>query len=127
MFALSPIHIAGTDRTGSHLWLAEALATLGLVLVVFGSIRTGRSASVAYAVAGYITAAYWFTSSTSFANPAVTIARMLSDTFTGIAPTSVPPFLVSQVVGGTLGLLLVRFLFPATDGTSDPLTQETSA
>ena len=80
------------DRTGGGLWLGEVVATLGLVLVIFGSLRSGRADTVAFAVGGYIAAAYWFTSSTSFANPAVTVARMLSDTFAGIAPSSVPAF-----------------------------------
>jgi glycerol uptake facilitator-like aquaporin len=112
MFDLEPVSVATRDRTGAGLWLGEVVATLGLVLVVFGSLRTARVESVAYAVGGYIAAAYWFTSSTSFANPAVTVARMFSDTFAGIAPASVPPFVLMQLVGGVLGLLLVRLLFP---------------
>lgn len=112
MFDLDAVSISGTDRSAGHLWLAEVVATLGLVLIVFGSIRAGRADTVAYAVAGYITAAYWFTSSTSFANPAVTVARMLSDSFAGIAPASVPPFLLAQVAGGVLALGLVRLLYP---------------
>ena len=88
------------------------VATLGLVLVVFGSLRAARVETVAFAVGGYIAAAYWFTSSTSFANPAVTVARMLSDSFAGIAPGSVPMFVLMQLVGGGLGLALVRLLFP---------------
>ncbi len=112
MFDLDAVSISGTDRSAGHLWLAEVVATLGLVLIVFGSIRAGRADTVAYAVAGYITAAYWFTSSTSFANPAVTVARMLSDSFAGIAPASVPPFLLAQLAGGVLALGLVRLLYP---------------
>jgi glycerol uptake facilitator-like aquaporin len=112
MFDLEPVSVATHDRTGAGLLLGEVVATLGLVLVVFGSLRTARVESVAYAVGGYIAAAYWFTSSTSFANPAVTVARMFSDTFAGIAPASVPPFVLMQLVGGVLGLLLVRLLFP---------------
>lgn len=112
MFGRAAVSVAGTERTGADLWLGEVVATLGLVLVVFGTVRSGRQEHVAYAVGGYITAAYWFTSSTSFANPAVTAARTLSDTFAGIAPASVPMFLLMQVVGGGLALLLVRFLFP---------------
>lgn len=117
MFDLDAVSIAGTERSGSHLWLAEVVATLGLVLVVFGSLRSGRSETVAFAVAGYIAAAYWFTSSTSFANPAVTVARMLSDSFAGIAPASVPPFLLAQVAGGVLALGLVRLLYPTPEET----------
>ena len=113
MFDLDPVHLAGQDRTGADLWLGEVVATLGLVLVIFGSIRSGRTETVAFAVGGYITAAYWFTSSTSFANPAVTIARMFSDTFAGIAPGSVPMFVLMQLIGAGIGLLGVRALYPS--------------
>jgi glycerol uptake facilitator-like aquaporin len=112
MFGLDAVSIAGQERTGGGLWLAEAIATFGLVLVIFGSLRSGRVDTIAYAVGGYITAAYWFTSSTSFANPAVTVARMLSDTFAGIAPGSAPMFVVMQVVGGVVALGAVRLLYP---------------
>ena len=115
MFGLHAVTFSSHLRSGPSLWLGEVLATLGLVLVVFGTLRSGRPQSVAVAVGGYITAAYWFTSSTSFANPAVTVARMLSDTFAGIAPTSVPMFLVAQVGGGLLGLALVHLLFPVQE------------
>lgn len=114
MFDLDAVTWSTTERTGSGLLLAEVIATLGLVLVVFGTIRSGRTDVVAYAVGGYITAAYWFTSSTSFANPAVTVARMLSDTFAGIDPGSVPAFVGMQVLGGILAVGLVRYLFPTT-------------
>jgi glycerol uptake facilitator-like aquaporin len=114
MFDLEAVSISATDRAGGHLWLGELVATFGLVVVIFGSLRTDRANTVALAVGGYITAAYWFTSSTSFANPAVTIARMFSDTFAGIAPASVPMFVLMQTVGGVLAALLVRFLFPVT-------------
>jgi glycerol uptake facilitator-like aquaporin len=113
MFALPPVMVASTARGGPGQWLAEVVATAGLVMIVFGAARTGRADRVAYAVGGYITAAYWFTSSTSFANPAVTISRMFSDTFTGIQPASVPGFLAAQVAGGAVGYLLARNLFPA--------------
>ncbi|GAB3771196.1 glycerol uptake facilitator-like aquaporin [Nocardioides ginsengisegetis] len=112
MFGLDAVTVATHDRSGGGLWLGEVVATLGLVAVIFGSVRRGRSDSVAYAVGGYITAAYWFTSSTSFANPAVTVARTLSDTFAGIAPGSVPVFVLMQLVGGALGLGLVLLLHP---------------
>jgi glycerol uptake facilitator-like aquaporin len=118
MFDLDPVSIATTDRSGSNLWLGEVVATLGLVVVIFGSLRTGRSNTVAFAVGGYITAAYWFTSSTSFANPAVTIARMFSDTFAGIAPAGVPMFVLMQVIGGALAAVLVRYLYPRTTHTT---------
>jgi glycerol uptake facilitator-like aquaporin len=112
MFDLPAVSVAATERTGAGVWLGEVVATTGLVLVVFGSLRTGRPETVALAVGGYITAAYWFTSSTSFANPAITVARSLSDTFAGIAPGSVPTFLLAQLLGGVLGLGLVRLLRP---------------
>jgi glycerol uptake facilitator-like aquaporin len=112
MFGLDAVSIAGQERTGGGLWLGEAIATFGLVLVIFGSLRSGRVDTIAYAVGGYITAAYWFTSSTSFANPAVTAARMLSDTFAGIAPASAPMFVVMQVVGGVVALGAVHLLYP---------------
>ena len=95
------------------MWLGEVVATLGLLVVIFGTTRSGRSERVAFAVGGYILAAYWFTSSTSFANPAVTVARMFSDTFAGIAPSSVLAFVLAQLVGGALGYGLVRALYPA--------------
>nr|BFE79455.1 hypothetical protein GCM10020093_020560 [Planobispora longispora] len=87
------------------------MATAGLVLVIFGLVRAGRTAMAPVAVAGYIGAAYWFTSSTSFANPAVTVGRAFSDSFAGIAPASVPGFVVAQLAGGVIGLLLVTGLF----------------
>lgn len=114
MFDLDAVTVATQEREGGGLWLGEVIATLGLVLVIFGSIRSGRTETIAFAVGGYITAAYWFTSSTSFANPAVTTARMFSDTFTGIAPASVLMFVLMQLVGGALALLIVRFLYPDT-------------
>jgi glycerol uptake facilitator-like aquaporin len=114
MFSLPAITLSTHVRTGGGLWLGEVVATLGLLVVVFGTLRSGRTDHVAFAVGGYITAAYWFTSSTSFANPAVTVARMFSDTFAGIAPSSVTGFVLLQLLGGVLGLGLVRFLYPAT-------------
>jgi glycerol uptake facilitator-like aquaporin len=119
MFDLDAISMSGHDRSGGHLLLAEVVATFGLVVIVFGSIRSGRNETVAFAVGGYIAAAYWFTSSTSFANPAVTVARMFSDTFAGIAPGSVPWFVVMQLLGGLLAWLAVRFLFPVAVGDPD--------
>jgi glycerol uptake facilitator-like aquaporin len=119
MFDLDAVVLATQQRTGSGLWLGEVVATLGLVLLVFGCLRGGRPETVAYAVGGYIAAAYWFTSSTSFANPAVTVARMLSDTFAGIAPASVPMFVLMQLLGGVLALGLVRVLF------ADPVPEVT--
>ncbi|MCX6397991.1 MAG: aquaporin [Propionibacteriales bacterium] len=112
MFDLDAVTWSTHERSGGGLWLAEVVATLGLVVVIFGAVRSGRTETIAYAVGGYITAAYWFTSSTSFANPAVTVARMFTDTFAGIDPSSVAMFVLMQVVGGVLALGLVRLLFP---------------
>jgi len=120
MFDLDAISISTRERSGSGEWLGEVVATLGLVLVVFGGIRSGRTETLAFAVGGYITAGYWFTSSTSFANPAVTIARMFSDTFAGIQPASVPMFVLMQVIGGGIAALLVRVLYPATGPGPSP-------
>ena len=99
MFELPPVTISDTTRSGLGLWLGEIVATAGLVLLIFALVRTVRTGIAAPAVGAYIGAAYWFTSSTSFANPAVTIARMFSDTFAGIAPASVPAFVLAQIVG----------------------------
>jgi arsenate reductase len=112
MFDLAAINVSTHVRSSGSLWLGEFIATLGLLLVIFGVVRSGRADVVPFAVGGYIAAAYWFTSSTSFANPAVTIARTLSDTFAGIKPSSVPAFLVFQIVGALCAVMLVRFLYP---------------
>jgi glycerol uptake facilitator-like aquaporin len=112
MFHLPAVTIATHHRTGGGLWLGEVVATLGLLLVIFGTVRSGRASLVAFAVGAYISAAYWFTSSTSFANPAVTIARTLSNTFAGIAPASVAMFVLMQLLGGILGYALIRVLYP---------------
>ena len=122
MFGLDPVSIASHERTGGGLWLGEVIATLGLVLIIFGSLRSHRSETIAFAVGGYITAAYWFTSSTSFANPAVTVARMFSDSFAGIAPSSVPIFVTMQLLGGALAFGLVHLLYPVP--TPVPIRQE---
>lgn len=112
-----PADLSTKHRTDAHLLVGEVVATLGLVLVVFGLARTGRSALAAPAVGAYIGAAYWFTSSTSFANPAVTVGRIFSDTFAGIAPVAVPGFVLAQLVGGGLAVASVGWLF--TGGTHD--------
>ena len=114
MFGLPPIGVATQNRGGAGVWLAEVIATAGLVFIIFGAARSGRTDRIAYAVGAYIAAAYWFTSSTSFANPAVTIARMFSDSFAGIAPGSVPPFLIAQLLGGAVGYAIVRYLYPSS-------------
>lgn len=108
-----PTAISTTERATPATLLAEVVATAGLVLVIFALVRSGNTRIIPATVGAYIGAAYWFTSSTSFANPAVTIGRVFSDTFAGIAPTSVAPFVGAQLVGGLIGMLLVSFLFPA--------------
>ena len=114
MFDRAAIETSTKVREGSNIYFAEVVATFGLVLVIFLLVRTGRAMEsvvvVPAAVAGYITAAYWFTSSTSFANPAVTIGRAFSDTFAGIAPASVPPFIIAQIIGAALALAAVVVL-----------------
>ena len=117
MFGLDAVTVSTHERTGAGLWLGEVIATVGLLLVVFGTVRSGRADRVAFAVGGYIASAYWFTSSTSFANPAVTLARTVTDSFAGIAPSSVPAFILAQLLGGAAGYVLVRFLYP-TPATS---------
>jgi arsenate reductase len=112
MFHLSAVTLSTHTRSSAALWLGEAVATFGLLLVILGVVRSGRSSVAAYAVGGYIAAAYWFTSSTSFANPAVTIARTLTDTFAGIRPSSAPMFVVMQVVGALGAVGLARFWHP---------------
>ena len=110
MFELPVWQFSITQRTGPGQWLAEAVATFGLLLTVFGCVSR-RPESIPYAVGLYITAAYWFTASTSFANPAVTIARSLSDTFTGIAPAGVAAFIVSQFAGMVAAVILSRWIW----------------
>ena len=127
MFDLPAVSVASQSRGGAGLWFGEVVATLGLVLVIFGAVRSGRSHTVAYAVGGYLTAAYWFTSSTSFANPAVTAARTLSDTFTGISPGSAPLFVAMQLLGGLAGWLLVRLLYPTPAADAATLLADTVA
>ncbi|WP_393083177.1 aquaporin [Streptomyces sp. LN704] len=121
MFAEPLVRWSTHDRSSGHLWLGELVATAGLVLLVFGLGRTARAHFAPVAVASYIGAAYWFTSSTSFANPAVTVGRALTDTFAGIAPASVGPFIAAQLIGAALGLALVTAVFgrkpPARTGT----------
>jgi glycerol uptake facilitator-like aquaporin len=108
MFSEPVVSLSTTQRSGLGLWLGEVVATAGLVLLIIALGRTGRLQLIGWAVGAYIAAAYWFTSSTSFANPAVTIARMFSDTFAGIEPASVPMFLLAQAVGGAAGYGLSR-------------------
>ena len=112
MFSLPAVEWSTHARSSGALWLSEVVATIGLLLVIHGCVRTGRSEAVPFAVGVWIGGAYWFTSSTSFANPAVTIARMLSDTFAGIKPSSAPMFLVMQFIGAVLAYGLIRFIYP---------------
>ena len=128
MFGVPAVALSVHHRaTGPHLF-AEAVATFGLVVVVFGVVRAGRGAIVPFAVGAYIAAAYWFTSSTSFANPAVTFSRMLSNTFAGIAPTSVPGFVALELVGGALGAACIAALYPRErEDAADVLLPHTEA
>jgi glycerol uptake facilitator-like aquaporin len=119
MFEVSVTELSATDRTGLHLWVGEVVATAGLVTLIFALVRTGRGALAAPAVGAYIGAAYWFTSSTSFANPAVTIGRVFSDTFAGIAPGSVPAFVLAQLIGAALGVALAAYLFTDLSAVAD--------
>lgn len=117
MFELPTAISAKARGTPGHL-LGEVVATAVLIVLIFALARTGRGALAAPAVGAYIGAAYWFTSSTSFANPAVTIGRVFSDTFAGIAPVSVAPFILAQLVGGAVGVLLLVALFPSAGATA---------
>ncbi len=118
MFAQPLVAWSTTQRGAPHLWLGEIVATGGLVMLVFALARTGRTAAAPAAVGAYIGAAYWFTSSTSFANPAVTIGRAFTDTFAGIAPSSVPAFVLAQTVGAVLGGVLLVALYPDAGRTA---------
>ena len=115
MFELNVVNLSHHDRSSAALWFSEALATFGLLLVINGIVRSNRATVVAFAVAAWITGAYWFTSSTSFANPAVTVARMLSDTFAGIAPASAPMFIVMQLIAVAAAVPVIRLLWPHAD------------
>ncbi|MFZ5731358.1 MAG: aquaporin [Pseudomonadota bacterium] len=113
MFELPVLQVSATVRSGAGQWLAEAIAAFGLLLTIFGC-RASLPASVPFAVGLYITSAYWFTASTSFANPAVTLARALSDTFSGIAPAGVPAFIVAQVIGAIAGVVVAGWMWRET-------------
>lgn len=119
MFDLAVVQISTKARSGGGHWIAEVVATAGLIALIFALARTGRAALSAGAVGSYIGAAYWFTSSTSFANPAVTIGRIFSDTFAGIAPGSAPGFILAQVLGAALGTGLVLALYPDVARSAD--------
>jgi glycerol uptake facilitator-like aquaporin len=119
MFALPAVSISTTARSSPGLWLSEALATFGLVVLIFALVRSGRASLAPFAVGAYIAAAYWWSSSTSFANPMIDVARMLSDTFAGIAPASVPMFVLMQLIGGALGVAVVVLLYPSVGAVAD--------
>ena len=112
MFGLSAVSISQHDRASTGHWLAEAVATVGLLLVIFALARSRRTHVTPAAVGAYIGAAYFFTSSTSFANPAITIGRMFSNSFAGIAPASAPGFIAAQLVGALVALGLIGALYP---------------
>jgi arsenate reductase len=117
MFSKPAVTISTHHRaTGAH-FVSEVVATAGLLLVIFALARTGRGGTAPAAVGAYIGAAYWFTSSTSFANPAITIGRMLSNTFAGIAPSSVPAFIAAQILGAAVGLAAIKLLYPTISPT----------
>jgi glycerol uptake facilitator-like aquaporin len=112
MFSRAAVTFSTHHRATPAHFLSEVVATFGLILVIFALARSGRSRNAPAAIAAYIGAAYFFTSSTSFANPAITVGRMFSNTFAGIAPSSVPAFILAQVVGGTLAVLAIKLLYP---------------
>jgi glycerol uptake facilitator-like aquaporin len=126
MFDLAPVTLSTHTRSSGALWLGEFVATFGLIVVILGVVRSGRSSVAAFAVGSYIAAAYWFTSSTSFANPAVTIARTLTRTFAGIRPSSAPAFIVVQVAGGLAAVAVARFLHPGLPADSVVVPHEAS-
>jgi glycerol uptake facilitator-like aquaporin len=113
MFAGAAVSVSAKDRSSPAHFLSEIVATLGLILVIFALARSGRSRAAPAAVGAYIGAAYFFTSSTSFANPAITVGRMFSATFAGIAPASVPGFIAAQIIGAGLAVMIIRILYPA--------------
>src|SRR5947207_15425986 len=123
MFELPAVELSTKTRSSPGLWLSEIIATVGLLLVIPGCVRTGRANVVAFAVGIWIGGAYWFTSSTTFANPAVTIARTLSNSFAGIEPGSAPMFVVMQLVGAVIAYGLIRLFYP-TVGTEPAYREE---
>jgi glycerol uptake facilitator-like aquaporin len=119
MYSLPAIDWSSKSRSGGGLWLAEVVATVGLLLVIFGVVRSGRASAAPFAVGAYIGAAYFFTASTSFANPAVTVARAFTDTFAGIDPASVAGFVIAQLGGAVAAVAAIRFLYPAIGAVAD--------
>jgi glycerol uptake facilitator-like aquaporin len=126
MFDLAPVTMSTKDRAAGNLWLGEVVAVVGLLLLIFALGRSGRSSVAPAAVGAYIGAAYWFTSSTSFANPAVTAGRAFTDTFAGIAPASVPGFVVAQIAGLIIGVGVLLALYPTAGQAADKVVVEPS-
>jgi arsenate reductase len=124
MFNLDPVTFSHKDRSAPHLWIGEAVATAGLLMLIFALARSGRTPAAPAAVGAYIGAAYWFTSSTSFANPAVTIGRAFTDTFAGIAPASIPGFVLAQLLGLAVGVGLLVTLYPGAGTVADDVLVE---
>ena len=124
MFGLDAVAFSEKDRSAGHIWLGEVVATAGLILLIFALARSGRAAIAPGAVGAYIGAAYWFTSSTSFANPAVTIGRAFTDTFAGIAPASLPGFVIAQLAGLIAGVGLLLALYPTAGASADEVLVE---
>jgi arsenate reductase len=128
MFALPTFEASTKARSSGPLWLAEVVATFGLVVVIFAVVRSGRASLAPFAVGAYIGGAYFFTSSTSFANPAVTIGRTITNTFAGIRPSSAPAFMAMQLIGGALAIGAVRVLYPqVTESAQDVLLPHRAA
>jgi arsenate reductase len=127
MFSLSAINVSTHTRSSGALWFSELVATFGLLIVIMGVVRTGRAGLAPFAVGAYITAAYWFTSSTSFANPAVTIGRTLSNTFAGIKPSSAPMFIVMQFAGGLLAIGGALLWYPGLHADDMVVSHDTAA
>jgi len=121
MYAKAAVSWSTTDRSSGHLWLGEVVATAGLVVLIFALAWSGRAALAPVAVGAYIGSAYWFTSSTSFANPAVSIGRAFSDTFAGIAPGSLPGFIIAQLFGAIVGVGLLAVLYPEAGQAADDI------
>jgi glycerol uptake facilitator-like aquaporin len=119
MYGEAAVSWSETERSAGHLWLGEVVATAGLIVLIFALASSGRASVAPAAVGAYIGSAYWFTSSTSFANPAVTIGRAFSDTFAGIAPASLPGFVIAQIVGATVGVGLLALLYPRAGRAAD--------
>lgn len=119
MYGEAAVSWSTTERSSGHLWLGELVATAGLIVLIFALAASGRAAAAPAAVGAFIGSAYWFTSSTSFANPAVSIGRAFSDSFAGIAPESLPGFVIAQLIGAVVGVGLLRLLYPAAGRAAD--------